>query len=62
MNNEDRRQVIEEAMELLAQAEELVSSLDDSRLNAYVSGHINASGRYLGDGLYQTLENSLRED
>lgn len=59
--NEEKQQAIYQAMDLLAQAEEALSDLDDGYINSYVIGHINAQGRYLGKGLYQELENVLAD-
>ena len=61
MNREDKKVAIQEAMDLLAEAEQIISSLDDDSLEAYVAGHINARGIYIGEGLYQILEKALRE-
>ena len=56
MNTQEQIDIIREAQEHLAQAEQLISHLGNGYLNSYVCGHINASGTYLGDGLWNILE------
>jgi len=61
MNKREKIQVIREAQELLARAESLLEELNDPYIEAYVIGHINASGMWAGEGLYQTLDKVIRE-
>lgn len=62
MTRDDRDTILIEAMEHLAQAEDLVRQLEDRYLDSYVVGHINAQGTYMGTGLYQELENALNAE
>jgi hypothetical protein len=61
MQKQDKIDIAREALDKLAEAEELLRQLDDSYLNGYVVGHINAQGTYLGDGLYQNVEDYIKE-
>jgi hypothetical protein len=61
MQKEDRQLILEEVLEHLAQAEDLLNQIDDHYLNSYVVGHINAQRTYLGDGLYQIVEKSMND-
>jgi hypothetical protein len=58
----ERGAIISEALEKLAEAEELVRSLRDPYLDAYVADQINAEGLVLGDGLFQILEKEGAEE
>lgn len=57
MNKQDKIQIAEEAMYLLEQAESLLDNLQDPEIDGYAIGHINAQRRYMGDGIYQIVEN-----
>ena len=61
MKNQEKIAVIRETMDLLARAEALLEKLNDPYIESYVIGHINASGMWAGEGLYQTLEKTIRE-
>jgi hypothetical protein len=60
-DREEKREILEEAMDFLARAEELVRSVDDPYLDAYVADQINATETVMGEQLYQTLQNAVNE-
>jgi len=53
---QEKIEALEEAMELLGQAEELIRSVDSRNLNAYAADQINASERVMGEQVFQVVE------
>ena len=58
---EDRIVALTEAMELLGEVEDLVRSVGDTSLNAYVADHINAQDEMMGEQMFQTIEKVRNE-
>jgi len=58
---EDRIVALTEAMELLGEVEDLVRSVGDTSLNAYVADHINAQDEVMGEQMFQTIEKARNE-
>jgi len=60
MTKEDKIIMAEEAMYLLEQAQDLLEQLEDGAIDGYAVGHINAKGTYMGEGVYQVVENYIK--
>lgn len=56
MEKEEKVEILEGALEKLAEVEEMMRLLDDDYINHYVANHIDSQGICVGDGLYSNLE------
>lgn len=61
MNNEDRIEALEEALEHLAEAERLVRSAGSPMLKAYVADHIDYGSAMLGKGMCGLITDEIDE-
>lgn len=61
MTNQDKIEALGEALEHLAEAEQLVRSLKDPHLDAYVADHIDVEGRCLGTSIAGEIQAAIGE-
>jgi len=61
IEHEEKLEALNEALELLGQAEELIRSVEDSHLNAYAADQINAQERVLGKQVFQVVQEAIQD-
>jgi hypothetical protein len=61
MDNQNKIAELQEAQNLLSQAEDIIRQVGDLHLEKYVADYIDSNQRMLGDGMYQLIQNHINE-